>query len=122
MNEVLMITIRAHQVKRHIDPIDLDRICLKLMQEHHCYIHEHAYELDPTYKQLHAHGLATVPYIFQWITSIDGFRIYYRKVTPSTIPTCIRYIHKNWDQCHTVINDFQDYAFGVGLSKKKTPV
>ncbi len=109
MNEVLMITIRAHQVKRHISTFMLDRVCLKLRQEHDMQIFEYAHELDPKYKQLHLHGLVMVPMDFTWVTSLLGFRIYYRKVTPNTIDNCVRYIYKNWDQCHSTINNYQEY-------------
>ncbi len=107
-----MVTIRAHQVKRHIEEIDIERVLLILLQEHGVHVDRYAYELDPKYKQLHLHGLCNTGFGFQYrgITSISGFRVYWKKILPGSEKTCMGYICKNADQCHSVINDFQSYA------------
>ncbi len=111
---VIMVTIRAHQVKRHVTVQQLDRVCLHLSQENLVLLYDYADELGPRYKQLHRHGLAVSPpniNRFHLPTSILGFRIYYRNVVTGSEGRCHSYIHKNADECHIVINDYQSYAF-----------
>ncbi len=106
-----MVTIRKHQVKDHVDPIDIERVMLILLQEHEIEVYDCAYEIDPRYHQLHLHGLCKASASFTWITSINGFRIYWDKIYKVDLPKVTRYIHKNYDQCHEVVNAYSEYAF-----------
>ncbi len=72
------------------------------------------FELDPKWKQLHAHaiiGTDTKLVYRRSLTSYRGIRIYYKEI--GNLSGACRYIHKNSGQCHLVINRFghESYFF-----------
>ncbi len=70
------------------------------------------YELDPKWKQLHAHaiiGTDTKLVYRRSLTSFRGIRIYYKEI--GSLPGAKRYIHKNDGQCHLVINQYGHQSY-----------
>ncbi len=100
-----MITIRAHQVKRHIPEKELIKILTFILNDDLHY-YDHDVELDPKYKQLHLHAIlwSSKKLIYKdRPTSKWGFRIYYKQI--GSLPGAVSYLHKNEFQCHKQINE-----------------
>ncbi len=118
---VYFITICRHQVKTYVEKSDIESIITKMKWiEPTLDIKDSAYEISPTYTQLHYHALVTTRAAFRYskLTTLDGFRIYWKKVTGiKDIRRILTYIHKdscNKEEQEQVLNCnyyYNHYAF-----------
>ncbi len=106
-----MVTICKHQVKDWVDEKQLSAVFRRICNTHPFDLHivDYDTEIDPIYKQLHAHAVvhSPIPIIYKnMITSYNGFRIYYKEV--GSLPGALSYLHKNEFEGHKIINTFND--------------
>ena len=90
------ITIRKHQVKDYVDVQEIMEIISYLMGRlSSLRLGSNAFEIDKRYNQLHFHVIVSVNEYFKFkgISSIRGFRVYWKKIYNHK--GLIRYLYKD---------------------------
>ncbi len=82
-NNKFFITIRKHQVKDYVDVQNLmDILSLLLNKLPTLQVGSNSFEVDKKYKQLHFHAIVYTNEYFRYktVSSIGGFRIFWRQI------------------------------------------
>ncbi len=108
-----LVTVRKHQVKDFVSPVDLENILWYLSKRgvHNLY---GKWERHGRYKQLHYHFITRIPKYT--LTSFSGFRIHYERFSKGDYSAMQRYIDKHYnyhthDQQHTSLANYFAYYY-----------
>jgi len=93
-NNLWLITITKHRKLEITTDDEIDQILLWLFIEHNVYMTEGFKETHGKYNQNHYHGITVYLRDQKKLTSHNGFRIYWSKITKS-IRKVRKYIRKN---------------------------
>lgn len=113
INSILfLLTVVNPNNRYYVTDIELDSVMLQLLDGNpNIEVLEEAREIAPEYRNYHLHALLACPKTFRYAgwTKIGGYKLHYELVNPKNKEKVIQYIHKNWDQCHPIVNQYMDY-------------
>lgn len=110
------LTIRKHQVKDYVSEDDLVSILNTLERRLPIIVTDVVYEIDSKYEQLHSHIMLKTrkSVYYKQHSSINGFRVYWRKVVD--LEPTYDYMHKDsnnkFDQEQIFITNYYRHNYG----------